>query len=106
MKKCIRLIALIAALHFAAPITFACSCAESKVKLTKKAFHKWFDTFDGAIFVGTAESVERVQIKLDDLNDATIGLTATVEKQKVVFRLKRFWKGVQSSTIIVYTGAG
>jgi hypothetical protein len=57
LNKWVRLAILIAALHITAPGLFACECSEVKVKTTKKALQNWFNSFDGALFTGTVESV-------------------------------------------------
>ncbi len=102
MKNWIQLVILLGMLNTTAPSTLACSCGQAKVKTTKKALRSWFDTFDGAIFVGTVEIIESGEY----LVDADRRLITTVGKQKVVFRVERFWKGVQGSTATIYTGAG
>ena len=101
MNKWVRLAVLIAALNVTSPSLLACDCSEVRVKTTKKARQNWFNAFDGALFIGTVESVEPVAvIAAPSWEDE--GRTVA----KVVFKVERFWKGVQGSVVTVYTTVG
>jgi hypothetical protein len=63
VTKWIQLVLLLGMLNGTAPSAPACSCGEAKVKITKKALRNWLDTFDGAIFVGTAETMESIDYR-------------------------------------------
>src|SRR5438128_1529812 len=101
VKKWLHLAVLIAGLNITAPSMFACDCSEVKVKTTKKARQNWFNSFDGALFIGTAESVEPVAVTADP----SFGDEGSIPAN-VVFKVERFWKGVEGSTITIYTGVG
>src|SRR5678815_408 len=62
LNKWVRLAVLIAVLNITAPSLLACECGVVKVKTTKKARQDWFKAFDGALFIGTVESVEPVAV--------------------------------------------
>jgi hypothetical protein len=101
MKRWFCLAVFVVGLTTTATDTFTCSCSVVKVKTTKTARQNWFNRFDGAIFVGTVESVEPILIRADT-GWQDEGRTA----EKFVFKVERFWKGVEESKVTVYTLVG
>jgi len=101
VKKGLHLAFLIAALNITAPSMFACDCSEVKVKTTKKARQNWFNAFDGALFIGTVERVEPIAVTADPNRSDEGPIPANV-----LFRVERFWKGVEGPTVTIYTGVG
>ncbi len=59
MKKIVTVGCFILLLGLGERVTYACSCAPPKPsKLNVKKFKRWFNEFNGAIFIGRAIKVE------------------------------------------------
>jgi len=80
---------------------YACTCIEGTPELSpaeaRAAFRGWFDSFDGALFMGRVTALEAVERELSG---------SRVKEMKVTFSVERYWKGVDGRTITIYTGAG
>ena len=109
MKQLLKLAVVLVVMNMTSSALRACSCSELKLKTSKKAIQKWFGSFNGAVFVGVVESVEPVANPSDGRScDSSLPRLSfdTEPATKVVFRIERYWKGVDGESITIYPGIG
>lgn len=58
----------------------------------------WLDDYDGVVFSGQVVKIKKVKVKLATGDDWY--------NYQVTFKVDRFWKGTDSSEVVVYTGVG
>lgn len=108
MKKMILIGIIIMFLGVFSQTSFGCSCfhrfdsgekTPEEIKELKKSERNYYlNKFKGAIFVGKVLSVEKVNRKIHD--------KFIISERKVVFKVEKYWIGVESDTITIYTGMG
>ena len=86
MKKAI-LLCFVALLGFGGQNVYACSCSEVKTE-KKVSYKRWLKEFDGAVFTGRVVMIEKIAARYE---------------LKVTFEVERFWKGVETPKMIIYT---
>jgi hypothetical protein len=103
MKHLIRIgkAAIVLAILGAVSPLYACTCVENTVELSpaeaRAALRGWFDSFEGALFIGRVTALEAVESEFAGVR---------VTEMKVTFSVERYWKGVDGRTITIFTGAG
>ena len=64
-------------------------------RVTDKA---WLDDYSGVVFSGQVIKIKKVKVKLPRGYDW--------QNYRVTFKVDRYWKGINSSEVVVFTGAG
>ena len=86
--------------------SYACTCDGSsmmmKLQLIEGRFNTpskgWLDGYSGAVFTGQVVNIKKVKFKLS---------TGDIwHNYQVTFKVDRYWKDIDSSDVIVYTGVG
>jgi hypothetical protein len=105
MKKILWVFLPVILLTVGAKSSYACMCSTSltltKIGLlegklfTDKAF---LDDYDGVVFTGQVIKIKKVKVKLSSGDDW--------HNYRVTFKVDRYWKGIDSSEVVVFTGAG
>ena len=106
MKRIVLTLMFVALYCAATQETQACTCANVVVDgptdpAAVEAFNantkKWYETRGGALFIGEVLKVEKVKVR-------AFGLKRPWPFKKVTIRVEKYWVGVQSPEIIIYTG--
>ena len=96
MKGVAFLVSLITVFILGASTVCACSCDDVQASqiesISEAEFSQWVKSFNGAIFTGRV--IRKVK--------AGSGIEAAT---KVVFRVGKYWKGVESKKVIIHTAA-
>jgi hypothetical protein len=86
----------------------ACTCARvvvdgptdpAAIEAMIAGTRKMYETRGGAIFIGEVLKVEKVKVR-------AYGLSRPWPFKKVTVRVERYWVGVHSPEVIIYTGIG
>jgi hypothetical protein len=110
MKKFIMMVLLIAFFAFAGQAAHACSCREIKgprvlndnaPKPDPEEVEKWRrEQTDYALFIGTVVKVEKVKVRNSE------GSNDRSPMKKVTVMVEKYWLGVKTPEVIIYTGVG
>jgi hypothetical protein len=96
MKKFVSLMFFVALLILGEQGARACTCVTSGEVAGGIDLKRWLKEFDGAMFTGHVAGIERVTVNIDE------GLS--IPELKVTFKVERFWKGVDTAEVAIYTG--
>ena len=96
MKKVILLMCFATMLGFCERVAHACTCVTSNEVVEGFDFKRWLEEFDGAMFTGRVDKIERVLVKIDE--------EVSIPELKVTFEVERFWKGVENVEVAIHTG--
>lgn len=110
MKHLALIFGLIILFVSSAPATYACSCGkitgtlvinDEAPKPNAEEVKRWrLEQNEVAFFIGQVIKIEKVKIKNSE-NSAEFSLM-----KKVTVRVKKYWLGVKSPEVIIYTGVG
>jgi hypothetical protein len=110
MKKLTLMFWLIAFFTFAGQAAYACSCGkimgpfvfnDDTPKPDSEEVRKWrLEQTDSALFIGSIIKIEKVKVKWSEGSDERFPM------KKVTVRVEKYWLGVKTPEMIIYTGVG
>ena len=111
MKQLILMCLLIAFIVGAEQVGYACSCQKinganilgnnNAPKLSPEAATKWrLEQTDFAFFIGQVIKIEKVKLRWSRSSDERVSM------KRVTVRIEKYWTGVKTPEIVVYTGMG
>jgi hypothetical protein len=108
-KLLVRVVVVLTAMVVWPDAASACSCPDRR-PTTALQYREWLPTFNGAVFRGTVLSVEQVQ-PAPSVEQVQPAQSSEPQEApfptwwlKVTWRVDRYWKGVTSSPLVIYTG--
>jgi hypothetical protein len=110
MKHLVLLFGLIIFFASSVPATYACSCGKITVTIVindeapkpdAEEIKRWrLEQNDVAFFIGQVIKIEKVKMKNSENSDERSPM------KKVTVRVEKYWLGVKSPEMIIYTGVG
>ena len=110
MKKLIFMVWLIAFFTLAGQAVYACSCGEIKgtivlndnaPKPDPEEVKKWrLEQTEFAFFIGSVVKIEKVKVRRSDGSDDRSPM------KRVTVKVDKYWLGVKTPEMIIYTGVG
>ena len=109
MKKLILMVLIMVFFTLAERAAYACSCSEVKGSIVIKdsapapdseAIKKWrLEQTEFAFFIGSVVKIEKVRVK-------SAGSDDRLPMKRVTVRVEKYWLGVKTPEIVIYTGIG
>ena len=109
MKKLILMVSIFACFTLAGRAVYACSCGDVKGSFVLKAsapapdaetVRKWrHNQTEFAFFIGSVVKIEKVSVKSRGSDDL-------LPMKRVTVKVEKYWLGVKTPEMIVYTGIG
>ena len=109
MKKLVLMVLVLALFTLAGRSVSACSCGDVKGPIVFKdnapapdseAVKKWrLEQTDFAFFIGSVVKIEKVKVK-------SAGSDDRVPMKRVTVRVEKYWLGVKTPEIVIYTSVG
>ena len=96
MKKVTLLMCFMTLLGFSEQVARACTCVTSSEVVGDGDLKQWLKEFDGAMFTGRVNKIERVTVKIDE--------EVSISELKVTLEVERFWKGIKNVEVEIHTG--
>ena len=98
MRKLGLLVVFVTLVALSPKTVKACTCVTSSETIKGFSLKTWLKEFDGAMFTGRVKKIETVRLKVDQ--------ELASDSLRVTFQVDKYWKGVNNTEAVVYTGAG